>query len=78
MYVFEALREIASKRGYSQKELAEKLGTSQTAVWKTMSEKSNPSVNVLSFYLKPMGYQVALIPTGAKLPEGCYVLESSK
>lgn len=73
-----AVRSIAKERGFTQDSLASELGVSQAAAWKIFRESANPSVGVLSAYLAPMGYQVALVPVGTKLPNGCYVIESSK
>lgn len=73
----EAMRAIMSSRGYSQKALADELGMTQGAIASVM-RLNNPTVDAMNNYLSAMGYGVALVPAGMKLPDGCYMLESGK
>lgn len=72
----DAFREIIKSRGYTQQSLAEKVGVKQSSIG-SMLAKGNPSVNAMVRYLSDAGYDVALVPKGANLPEGSRVLEST-
>ena len=77
MVFSEAFRKAYTSRGYSQRALAEEAGVKQPAI-SSMLYKGNPSVNVICRYVRIFGYELALVPSGAKLPEGSYVLEADK
>lgn len=72
----QAFSAILSARGYTQTGLADDIGVSRQAVTQLI-RKNNPTVDSLDRYLARLGYRVALVPVGARLPDGSYVLEGS-
>lgn len=77
MLFSDSLRKIMATRGYTQQALADAVSVSQSSI-ASMLRKNNPSVDALCKYLSVMGYDIALVPTGSKLPDGSYVLEPSR
>ena len=77
MLFSDALRTIMKSRGATQESLANALGIKPPSIACAL-KKGNPTINTLSNYLAPLGYKVALVPDGAFLPEGSYVLEPNK
>lgn len=69
-----AFSSIMSDRGYTQQEVADSVGVSQPALANSL-RRGDPRLSSASRYLEPMGYRVALVPVGAKLPKGSYVLD---
>lgn len=72
----ETIRSIMRSRGFTQTALAERLGIRQPAVAKMLTGGNSPQINTLNNYLEVLGYRVALVPVGANLPEGCYVIDT--
>lgn len=72
-----AVRQIIEDRGYTKAEAAKLIGITSGALC-SFFNKGNPTVDALYRYLKPLGYSVVLVPDGAKLPDGSYLLESNK
>ena len=73
----EALREIVASRGYTQTALAAELGISQPSVAKMLSGRGNKAgVDTLNAYFRVLGYRIAFVPVGTKLPEGCYAIDA--
>lgn len=64
---------ILNARGYNQRALAAEVDVKPPSI-SSMLKKNNPSVDALSKYLRVLGYDIALVPVGAKLPEGSYVI----
>lgn len=73
----DAIRAILATRGYTQADLAAELGVKQPSISNVIT-KNDPNVTTLCKYLNRLGYSVCLVPTGGKLPDGSYVLESKK
>lgn len=69
----ESFKRIARSRGYSIEGVAEEVGTTYGSLASTL-RKNNPTVNGISKYLRVLGYDIALVPVGARLPEGSYVV----
>lgn len=69
----QAMLTVLDSRGYTQSELARDVGVSAGAI-SSMLRKGNPSVAVINKYMHGLGYQVVLVPIGARMPNGCYVL----
>ena len=72
----DAYRTIYKSRGYTQQRLADVLGIRQSSV-SSFLKKGNPSVDTLIGYLAPLGYEVALVPVGTRLPDGSTTLSPS-
>lgn len=72
----QAMRNILSARDYTQQQLADEVGVSRISV-ATLLKRDNPSMDVATKYLRPLGYRVVLVPVGAKLTQDSYVLEGS-
>lgn len=70
----EAMREILAKRGYSIRQLADKVGVTNVSLGRTIRRENAP-LSVIAKYLNALGYQVAFVPSGANLPDGSYLLE---
>lgn len=70
-----AFRGIVGSRGYTITSAAEAAGITYGALSSALV-KNNPSVAAMNRYIKALGYQVALVPVGTKLPDGSYVLEA--
>ncbi len=78
MRLKEALRDLYKSRGYTLASWAEAVGVSKGVVGKVAGEcGGEPKLGSLIRYIAPLGYQVALVPTGTKLPEGAYIIDSS-
>lgn len=74
MQYSEAFRLIMRDRRATQVSLAEAVGVKGPSV-AGMLAKSDPSLHVMHRYLSKLGYRVALVPDGAFLPEGSYLLD---
>lgn len=72
----DAYHTIYKSRGYTQQALADALGIRQSSV-SSLLKKGNPSVDALVGYLAPLGYEVALVPVGSRLPDGSMTLSPS-
>lgn len=70
----EALREILAKRGYSQRGFAEEHGLKGPSVTKTLGRVNSP-VSTVNRYLTALGYTLAFVPVGSKLPDGSYAID---
>lgn len=70
----EAMRSIMRARGATQASLAEALGIRPPSIAGALA-KGNPSIDACHRYVSEMGYRVALVPEGARLPEGSYLLD---
>lgn len=70
----DAFKAILKSRGATQYTVAEAVGVRQPSV-ADMLRKGNPTVNAMHRYLSELGYRVALVPDGAFLPEGSYLLD---
>lgn len=69
----EAFKAITKARGNTIQGVAETVGNKYGSLASTLS-KNNPTVNGISKYLRVLGYDIALVPVGSKLPEGSYVV----
>lgn len=76
MLITTLLGHIMKERGYTQAELAKTLGISQAAMYNSLQRKTM-KIDTAIKYLEPLGYEVAIVPVGSKLPSGSYALESS-
>ena len=70
----EALREIVAMRGYSIRGFAEEIGVSNTSIGRSMNRENVP-VSTVTKYLSRLGYEVAFVPVGSKLPDGSYAID---
>lgn len=70
----EALKTILRARGYTQREFGEMIGVKQGSISSMMAE-STPRLNTTMDYLEPLGYRVAFVPVGSKLPDGSFVID---
>lgn len=70
----DAMRSIMRMRGATQQSLADALGIRGPSIAGALA-KGNPSVDACHRYMSQLGYRVALVPEGSRLPEGCYVLD---
>ena len=73
----EAFVTIMKSRGLSRRDVAALTGRSLPAIHNVI-HKGNPSVDVLAEYAAACGYRVALVPAGARLPEGAVPLEGRR
>lgn len=74
MYLSDSIRNIYQSKGHSLRSWAQVVGVSFGTLSKAI-HAGNMKVASLLRYLAPLGYQVALVPTGAKLPEGSYLID---
>jgi transcriptional regulator with XRE-family HTH domain len=72
----DAYRIIYKSRGYTQQALADTLGIRQSSV-SSFLKMGNPSADAMIRYLAPLGYDVALVPVGTRLPDGSMTLSPS-
>lgn len=72
----DAYHAIYKLHGYTQQQLADVLGIRQSSV-SSFLKKGNPSADALIRYLVPLGYEVALVPAGTRLPDGSMTLSPS-
>lgn len=73
----EVLMEILADTGLNKSDLARRAGVTYQAV-QSVIKKDNPSVLVAMNYLDMLGYDVALVRKGKKLPEGSFVLNERR
>ena len=73
----EVLMEILADTGLNKSDLARRVGVTYQAV-QSVIKKDNPSVLVAMNYLDMLGYDVALVRKGKKLPEGSFVLNERR
>ena len=73
----EVLMEILADTGLNKSDLARRVGVKYQAV-QSVIKKDNPSVLVAMNYLDMLGYDVALVRKGKKLPEGSFVLNERR
>ncbi|MBY4798340.1 helix-turn-helix domain-containing protein [Collinsella sp. AGMB00827] len=69
----DVMKQIIASRGHTQKSLALEVGVKPPSLANVL-RKNNPTINGLSKYLKVLGYDIALIPTGAKLTDDSYII----
>ena len=76
MRLQDSLREIYETRGYTLRNWSSAVGVTHGVLSKVVNGV-DPKLGSLIRYIAPLGYQVALVPTGTKLPDGAYVIDSS-
>ena len=76
MRLQDSLREIYETRGYTLRNWSAAVGVTHSVLSKVVNGV-DPKLGSLIRYIAPLGYQVALVPTGTKLPEGAYIIDSS-
>lgn len=69
-----AYKRIARLRGNSLRGIAEELGVSPSSV-SVAIRNERPALSTMLRYLSPLGYRVALVPSGSRMPEGCVRLD---
>ena len=69
----EAIREIIAKRGYSIRSFGVEVGVQGSSVGRTLTHDNAPMSKVLA-YTNALGYDVAFVPKGCKLPDGSYIV----
>ena len=70
----DAYRQIMKSRGYTQRELAAVIGIAQGSLSCSLKE-GNPTLSTAGKYLGPLGYKLALVPVGSRLPDGSVVID---
>ena len=70
-----AIKKAMKSRGCTQNELAGRLGIKQGSVSNVLRQ-GNPHINTLTNYLSAIGYEVAIVPTGTKLPADSMTIDS--
>lgn len=70
----DAFRQIMKSRGYTQRELAAVIGIAQGSLSSSLKE-GNPTLLTAGKYLGPLGYKLALVPVGSRLPDGSVVID---
>lgn len=73
----EILKEMLADAGINQSDLARRAGVTYQAV-QSVIKKDNPSMLVAMNYLDRLGYDVALVRKGKKLPDGSFVLNERR
>lgn len=76
MKIGDIVRCLLVKRGHSQRSYASTVGVAVGAV-ASLLNKSNPHTDTLLKYLAPLGYTVAIVPVGSRLPDDAYVVTPS-
>lgn len=76
LHISDVLRTLYKGRGHSLVTWGEVVGVKSSVMGRLLST-GNPKLGSLIRYIAPLGYQVALVPTGTKLPDGAYVIDSS-
>ena len=72
-----ALRSVMVESGVNGSDLSRRVGVSYQAV-QSVLRKDNPSIEVAVRYLNELGYDVALVRKGKRLPDGSYVMGRSE
>lgn len=68
-----ALRSILDAQDVRQADLARRVGVTAPSVADVLA-KDNPSMLTAARYLSAVGYSVALVPAGKRLPDGSYAV----
>ncbi len=76
MKIGDIIRSLLKKRGHSQRSYAAAVGVTCGGVV-SLLKLSNPRTDSLLKYLAPLGYTVAIVPNGARLPEDAYIVTPS-
>lgn len=76
MKLNEVVKELIKKSGYSQRGYAAAKGLPLGTVQKACINQ-NCKTDTLMRVVGPLGYAVAVVPRGSKLPDGGYVLSMS-
>ena len=68
----EAIKEVMSKKGLSNADVAKRLNISNAALWERLNNKNvkDIPVSLLSEMLRVMDYKVMIVPSSARMPEG--------
>lgn len=77
MNAVEALRSVIDASGTSQYAMAKRLGISTASMSQTWGRRTIGSDKLVRL-LGLVGWEVALVPKGSKLPKGAIVLEESE
>lgn len=72
-----SLKSILEAQDVTASELSRMVGVTHQAV-QSLIRKNNPTIDVAIRYLSNLGYDVAFVRRGKRLPEGSYVIGSSK
>lgn len=76
MHLAQALRSAYKSKGHSLRSWGELIGVTSGTLGAALGA-GNITVATLLRYVTPLGYQVALVPAGSKLPEGSYLIDSA-
>lgn len=76
MLVSDALKSIYKAKGHSLQSWADAAGFAKGTISKAL-KAGNITTATLLHFTTPLGYQVALVPAGSKLPEGSYLIDSA-
>lgn len=76
MKVGNIIRSLLTKRGHTQRSYAAAANASLGSVISLLG-RSNPKTDTLLKYLAPLGYTVAIVPVGSRLPDDAYVVTPS-
>ena len=77
MRISEISKTLLKKHGYSQRGYAEAAGVSLGSVYNCCA-RDNCKVDTLVGMLEPLGYELAVVPRAAKLPDEHYVIERGR
>lgn len=77
MHVMSALEVAAMRAGMSHVEIARACGVTKQAMSRRFDLKKNVSVGVAAEIAGVLGYELALVPAGEKLPEGSMLIEAA-
>lgn len=73
----EVLKKVMEDIGWSNAELAKRLGVSNATIWERLNNKNvkDIPVSLLSGMLRVMGYKVIVVPNDTRMPKGGYEIE---
>lgn len=69
------MRHILKSRGYSMHSFAKMAGVAPSSVHNAVTGDGT-TTSTATRYVSLLGYRVALVPSGSRMPEGCIRLDS--
>lgn len=74
----EVLDELLRSKGIKKTEIAKEVGMTDAAIHRLINNSTSPSSDRIMKILAPLGYDLAVVKRGSKLPKGSFVLHQVK
>lgn len=78
-YTFgEVLDELLKSKGIRKTQIAKEVGMTDAAIHRLINNSTSPSSDRIMKIIAPLGYDLAVVKSGSKLPKGSFVLHQAK